>query len=73
MEECSSLRSSDSAGTSEEYEIVESVVPDPHQLQPTLYHPLQPQHQHQEPQLNIANNGNMEDLQLELKEVKSTL
>ncbi|KAK4318251.1 hypothetical protein Pmani_010736 [Petrolisthes manimaculis] len=78
MEECSSLKSSDSAGTSEEYEIVESVVSDPLQLQPTLYHPLQPQQQPQqqqqqqeqeEPQLNIANNGNMEDLQLELKEV----
>ncbi|XP_053631032.1 rab GTPase-activating protein 1 isoform X3 [Cherax quadricarinatus] len=52
MEECSSLRSSDSAGTSEEYEIVESLAS-----------------QESEPQLNIANNGNMEDLQHELTEV----
>ncbi|XP_042229532.1 rab GTPase-activating protein 1-like isoform X2 [Homarus americanus] len=52
MEECSSLRSSDSAGTSEEYEIVESLAA-----------------QDSEPQLNIANNGNMEDLQQELTEV----
>nr|XP_045587198.1 rab GTPase-activating protein 1-like isoform X2 [Procambarus clarkii] len=52
MEECSSLRSSDSAGTSEEYEIVESLAA-----------------HDSEPQLNIANNGNMEDLQHELIEV----
>ncbi|XP_042874491.1 rab GTPase-activating protein 1-like isoform X2 [Penaeus japonicus] len=52
MEECSSLRSSDSAGTSEEYEIVESLAG-----------------QDSEPQLNIANNGSMDDLQHELTEV----
>ncbi|KAK7066764.1 Rab GTPase-activating protein 1 [Halocaridina rubra] len=52
MEECSSLRSSDSAGTSEEYEIVESLSA-----------------QDSEPRLNIANNGNMDDLQNELTEV----
>ncbi|XP_071518028.1 rab GTPase-activating protein 1-like isoform X2 [Panulirus ornatus] len=52
MEECSSLRSSDSAGTSEEYEIVESL---------TVHD--------SEPQLNIANDGNMEDLKQELREV----
>lgn len=60
MEECSSVRSTDSAGTSEEYEIVESeqaTVSTPQQD-----HPL-------EPTLNIANNGNMEDLRLELTEV----
>ena len=51
MEECSSLRSSDSAGTSEEYEIIDTQVTQV------------------EPQLNIANNGNMEDLQQELTEV----
>ncbi|XP_068203529.1 rab GTPase-activating protein 1-like isoform X4 [Palaemon carinicauda] len=52
MEECSSLRSSDSAGTSEEYEIIDSQLT-----------------QESEPQLNIANNGNMDDLQQELTEV----
>ncbi|KAG0721039.1 Rab GTPase-activating protein 1 [Chionoecetes opilio] len=60
MEECSSVRSTDSAGTSEEYEIVESEpapVSTPRQDQPP------------EPTLNIANNGNMEDLRLELTEV----
>ncbi|XP_066962348.1 rab GTPase-activating protein 1-like isoform X3 [Macrobrachium rosenbergii] len=52
MEDCSSLRSSDSAGTSEEYEIIDSQLT-----------------QDSEPQLNIANNGNMDDLQQELTEV----
>ena len=60
MEECSSVRSTDSAGTSEEYEIVES---EPATVStPRQDHPL-------EPTLNIANNGNMEDLRLELTEV----
>ncbi|MPC09838.1 Rab GTPase-activating protein 1 [Portunus trituberculatus] len=60
MEECSSVRSTDSAGTSEEYEIVES---EPVTAStPQQDHPL-------EPTLNIANNGNMEDLRLELTEV----
>lgn len=53
MEDASSLKSSDSAGTSEEYEIVgggNKEVPE-------------------QPQLNIANNGNMDDLQHQLDEV----
>ncbi|XP_050733709.1 rab GTPase-activating protein 1-like isoform X2 [Eriocheir sinensis] len=61
MEECSSVRSTDSAGTSEEYEIVESEAATVSNPQQDL-HPL-------EPTLNIANNGNMEDLRLELTEV----
>lgn len=61
MEECSSVRSTDSAGTSEEYEIVESESATVSTQQQDL-HPL-------EPTLNIANNGNMEDLRLELTEV----
>lgn len=61
MEECSSVRSTDSAGTSEEYEIVES--------EPATVSTPQQDLRPLEPTLNIANNGNMEDLRLELTEV----
>ncbi|CAL4092407.1 unnamed protein product, partial [Meganyctiphanes norvegica] len=52
MEDSSSLKSSDSAGTSEEYEVVGGSYTEVEQ-----------------PQLNIANNGNMDDLQDQLSEV----
>ena len=67
MEDSSSLRSSDSAGTSEEYEIIEGETTPCTAPSATLT--TTPHSTANEPTLIIANNGNMDDLQDQLSEV----
>ena len=69
MEDSSSVRSSDSAGTSEEYEIIEGNTNTPSIIPTTA-----PQKSNNtEPTLNIANNGNMDDLQSQMSEVSAEM